>query len=162
MFFMLVFHSSNQCFDNPDVEHSREALDFGKGFYVTRLKEQAEKYAGRFLRAGEDAYLHTYEYSPNSDLSIKIFDSYDEEWLDFVCNCRKGGEIYKQFDIIEGGVANDKVFQTVDLYMAGIYNKEQALQNLVYEMPNNQLCFITQRAIDNCLRFIEHIKYNHG
>lgn len=159
---MLVYHSSDQCFVSPDVEHSREALDFGKGFYVTRLQDQAEKYANRFLRAGNDAYLHIFEYSPVSDLRFKIFDSYDEEWLDFVCNCRKGKDVYKQYDIIEGGVANDKVFQTVDLYMSGIYNKEQALQNLAYEMPNNQLCFITQRAIDNCLRFIEHKIYNHG
>ena len=95
-------------------------------------------------------------------MKIKIFDSYDEEWLNFVCACRKGQDIYKQYDIIEGGVANDKVFQTVDLYMSGIYNKEQALQNLAYEMPNNQLCFITQRAIDKCLKFVEYKKYNHG
>jgi len=140
---MLVYHSSNHLFTNPDVLHSREALDFGKGFYVTRLKEQAHKYANRFLRVGEDAYMHVYEYTPNRELRIKIFNAYDEEWLDFVCNCRKGGDAYKQYDIIEGGVANDKVFQTVDLYIAGVYNKEQALQNLAYEKPNNQLCFIT-------------------
>lgn len=159
---MLVYHSSNQCFAKPDVLHSREALDFGKGFYVTRLQEQAEKYAKRFIRAGEDAYLHIFEYTPDSNLRIKIFTAYDEEWLDFVCNCRKGGEKFKQYDIIEGGVANDRVYQTVDLYMAGVYNKEQALQNLAFEMPNNQLCFVTQKAIDSCLSFIEFITYNHG
>lgn len=159
---MTVYHSSNQCFDHPDVVHSRESLDFGKGFYVTKLKEQAEKYANRFIRVGEDAYMHTYEYTPDSNLRIKIFESYNEEWLDFVCSCRKGGDKYKEYDIIEGGVANDKVFQTVDLYMAGVYNKEQALQNLMYEMPNNQLCFITQEAIDRCLAFIEHKTYAHG
>lgn len=159
---MIVYHTSNRFFANPDVLHSRDALDFGKGFYVTRLKEQAEKYANRFLRAGEDAYMHSYEFTPDSDLKVKIFDSYNEEWLDFVCDCRKGGDGYKQFDIIEGGVANDKVFQTVDLYMAGVYNKEQALQNLAFEMPNNQLCFITQRAIDRCLRFIEHKNFYCG
>ena len=54
---MLVYHSSNQFFTSPDVLHSRNALDFGKGFYVTRLKEQAEKYANRFLRIGNDAYM---------------------------------------------------------------------------------------------------------
>lgn len=95
-------------------------------------------------------------------MKVKIFESYDEEWLDFVCNCRKGMDDYNKYDIVEGGVANDKVFRTVDLYMAGIYNKEQALQNLAYEKPNHQLCFITQRAIDKCLEFIEHIKYHHG
>lgn len=159
---MLVYHSSNQSFKLPDIEHSRDALDFGKGFYVTRLLDQAEKYANRFLRIGEDAYLHIFEYTPDADLKIKVFDTYDEEWLNFVCNCRKGMDDYKEYDIIEGGVANDNVYRTVDLYMAGIYNKEQALQNLAYEKPNNQLCFITQKAIEKCLKFIEHNKYNHG
>lgn len=159
---MLVYHSSNLCFTDPDVIHSREALDFGKGFYVTKIKEQAEKYANRFLRAGEDAYLHIFDYTPDSELKVKTFDSYDSDWLEFVCSCRKGGDEFKNYDIIEGGVANDKVFQTVDLYMAGVYNKEQALQNLVYEMPNNQLCFVTQKAIDNCLAFVEHNIYKHG
>ena len=159
---MLVYHSSDQCFENPDVLHSRDALDFGKGFYVTRLKEQAEKYAKRFLRLNKDAFLHIFEFTPYPELKIKVFDSYNEEWLNFVCACRKGQDIYKQYDIIEGGVANDKVFQTVDLYMAGIYNKEQALQNLSYEMPNNQLCFITQKAIDKCLKLIGYKNYTNG
>lgn len=159
---MLVYHSSDQCFTTPDVEHSREALDFGKGFYVTRLKDQAEKYAKRFLREDKDAYLHTFEYNLNSDMRLKIFHSYNEEWLDFVCSCRKGQDTYKQYDIIEGGIANDRVFQTVDLYMAGVYNKEQALHNLAFEMPNNQLCFTTQIAIDKCLKFVEHKIYNNG
>lgn len=159
---MLVYHSSNQSFEVPDISLSREALDFGKGFYVTRLKEQAEKYANRFLRIGEDAYLHTFEYYADADMKVKVFDNYDEEWLDFVCSCRKGGDDYKKYDIVEGGVANDNVYRTVDLYMAGIYNKKQALQNLAYEKPNNQLCFITQRAIEKCLNFIGHNKFYHG
>ena len=75
---MLVYHSSNQCFIKPDVVHSREALDFEKGFYVTRLKQQAEKYANRFLRAGEDAFIHIFDYMPNSNLKVKVFESYNE------------------------------------------------------------------------------------
>ncbi|MDE5552141.1 MAG: DUF3990 domain-containing protein, partial [Muribaculaceae bacterium] len=154
---MLVYHASDCRFTSPDVLHSRAALDFGKGFYVTRLLEQAEKYAFRFIREGKPAFIHSFELlSPDSDMKIKIFNTYDEEWLDFVCNCRNGKDDYKQYDIIEGGVANDKVFQTLDLYMAGIYDKEQALRKLVYEMPNNQLCFTSQRAIDRCLRFVQH------
>ncbi len=159
---MLVYHSSDCRFCVPDVLHSRDALDFGKGFYVTRLREQAEKYAERFLKAGKDAFLHVYEFSSDPDLRTKIFESYDEEWLDFVCRCRNGSDIYIEFDIIEGGVANDKVFQTVDLYMAGIYDKDQALRRLAFEMPNNQLCFVNQEAIDKCLEFKEHIIFNHG
>ena len=159
---MLVYHASDVCFNCPDNKHSRCALDFGKGFYVTKLIEQAEKYSQRFLKAGKDSYIHIFDYYPDKDLRIKKFDSYNEEWLDFVCSCRKGDKVYLQYDIIEGGVANDKVFQTVDLYMTGIYNKEQALQRLAYEMPNQQLCFVSQRAIDSCLGFIECKHVSHG
>lgn len=159
---MLVYHTSDQRFDTPDVLHSRDALDFGKGFYVTRLRAQAERYADRFLKAGVDAILHIYEFSPDYDLKIKVFDSYDEDWLDFVCNCRKRSDVYRQYDIIEGGVADDKIYRTVDLYMTGVYNKEQALDKLKYEKPNHQLCFITQKAIERCLKLVEHIIIKHG
>lgn len=152
---MLVYHTSDQQIETPDVAHSREALDFGKGFYVTRLKDQAVSYADRFLKTGIDAYLNIFEFNPDSDLNIKVFDSYYEEWLYFVCNCRNRSDIYKQYDIIEGGVANDKIYRTVDLYMTGVYTKKQALDKLMYEKPNHQLCFITQKAIDRCLKFVE-------
>lgn len=159
---MLVYHTSDQQFETPDVKHSRSALDFGKGFYVTRLKEQAVAYADRFLKVGSNAIIHVFDFESNSGLKIKKFEVYNEEWLDFVCSCRSGNDDYLQYDIIEGGVANDKVYRTVDLYMTGIYNKEQALQKLVYETPNNQLCFITQKAIDKCLKFVEHNILKHG
>ncbi|MCF0194424.1 MAG: DUF3990 domain-containing protein [Bacteroidaceae bacterium] len=152
---MRVYHTSDIRIDHPDNQHSRNALDFGKGFYVTKLREQAEKYAQRFLAMGNDAYLHEYEYTPCANFTTKVFKHYDEEWLRFVCSCRRGGEDFKQYDIIEGGVANDKVFRTVDFFMSGIYTLEQALHKLVYEAPNHQLCFISQSAIDNCLKLIE-------
>ena len=40
---MTVYHGSNVIVNYPDVEHSFRALDFGKGFYVTTVKEQAER-----------------------------------------------------------------------------------------------------------------------
>lgn len=46
---MILYHASNCIVDNPDVLHSRNFLDFGKGFYMTSLEEQARKYALRFL-----------------------------------------------------------------------------------------------------------------
>ena len=58
---MKLYHTSNIEIPNPDTIHSREHLDFGRGFYLTSLREQAEKYAQRFLRKGEDAFLNVYE-----------------------------------------------------------------------------------------------------
>ena len=38
---MEVYHASPVKVEKPDTLHSREFLDFGKGFYVTTLREQA-------------------------------------------------------------------------------------------------------------------------
>ena len=52
---MKVYHASSVIVENPDTIHSREYLDFGQGFYITTIREQAEKYAQRFLRRGKPA-----------------------------------------------------------------------------------------------------------
>ena len=44
---MTVYHGSAEIVKNPDVIHSFRALDFGKGFYITTVKEQAERWARR-------------------------------------------------------------------------------------------------------------------
>ena len=49
---MRVYHASDCVVSSPDTEHSRDNLDFGRGFYVTTIKEQAVSYAQRFLRRG--------------------------------------------------------------------------------------------------------------
>lgn len=46
---MKLYHASSLVIKQPDVYHSREHLDFGKGFYLTSLYDQAYKYAMRFL-----------------------------------------------------------------------------------------------------------------
>lgn len=153
---MLIYHTSLTVVDKPDTKHSRRCLDFGAGFYATRLKEQAVKYAQRFNRLSPTAYLCTYEYTPCDSLKVKTFEAYDEEWLLFVCDCRKGGTSYKEYDIIEGGVANDKVFRSVDLFIAGENSMEFTLKKLAFEKPNHQLCFITQTAIECSLRFVDY------
>lgn len=39
---MIVYHGSLEIVKNPDIQHSFRPLDFGKGFYVTTVKTQAE------------------------------------------------------------------------------------------------------------------------
>lgn len=157
---MKLYHTSTQSVEHPDTLHSRDFLDFGKGFYATALREQAVSYALRFIKMGQQAFISTYEYTPNEECRIKEFDAYTEEWLDFVTACRNGETSYKAYDIVCGGVANDKVIMTINLYLSNMIDKKTALQRLIYEKPTHQLCFITQSAIDKCLHFIgcEEIK----
>jgi hypothetical protein len=50
------------------------------------------------------------------------------------------------------GVANDKVFNTVELYFDGLIDKTEAINRLRYEQPNMQVCFRSEVALD-LLRF---------
>lgn len=152
---MIVFHTSNTVVSSPDVLHSRKYLDFGQGFYVTPTKIQAINYAQRFTMWGEKAYLNSYEMAPSPlDFRCKRFDSYNEEWLDYVSACRSGMPV-EQFDIVEGGIADDKVYNTIDLYFAHQISKEEALRRLIAVRPNQQICFLSQKAIDTCLKYLK-------
>ena len=155
---MKVYHASSISVSHPDTLHSRAYLDFGPGFYVTTIERQAMDYGQRFIRRGREALLNIYEMSEEFDgLNILTFEAYDETWLDFVSECR-AGRIQGNWDIVRGGIADDKVFRTLDLYFAGYINKQEALRRLVFETPNYQLCFRTQKAIDQCLTYLKTSK----
>lgn len=151
---MKVYHSSFIPVEFPDINHSRDYLDFGKGFYLTTIYDQATKYAQRFKRRKRQAWLSTYELVFNpAEWKILQFDSYNKEWLQFVSNCRKGEDL-SDYDLVIGGIANDKVIQTVERYFSGEISENDALGLLKYEKPNNQYCIQSQRMIEECLKHI--------
>ncbi|WP_300971815.1 DUF3990 domain-containing protein [Duncaniella muris] len=151
---MKVYHTSTIEIINPDIIHSREGLDFGKGFYCTVLREQAEAYGLRFSLRGIPAILNEYVLdSAYIESNVRQFVSYDEEWLDFIMANRQNQPV-TGYEIIEGGVADDKIFRTIDLYLSGDISKTDALNRLKYEKPNHQICFRSQSVIDRYLKFV--------
>ena len=152
---MIVYHGSCEIVSRPDILHSYRNLDFGKGFYVTTVKEQAERWARRKADIfGGKAIVNKYLMSDNMNgLSVKTFSSDFLEWIDFVCNCRDGGVLYEQFDVIIGKVANDQVFRVVDMYKSGIWDKERALREIRVYPNYDQIALISQVAIDKLLRY---------
>ena len=150
---MEVYHVSTVVVDSPDTTHSRDFLDFGPGFYVTTLQDQAVKYGARFINREKNAILNIYELADDlSKWKVITFKQYDEAWLDFVTECRQG-RVVGNYDVIIGGIANDKVFRTIDLYFAGDISKEECLRKLVFEKPNNQICIRSQQVLNECLTF---------
>lgn len=153
---MKLYHGSKDIVDKPLVSYGRDNLDFGKGFYTTNVQAQAEKWVQRFILLGHKGYINVYDYDETearTKYRYKNFLEYNEEWLDFILACRNGSKIYQDYDIIEGGIANDKVFNTVELYFQNLIDKETALSRLKYEKPNNQICFINQKVQDAVLHF---------
>lgn len=159
---MKLFHASNCIVDTPDVLHSRDFLDFGKGFYLTALEGQARKYALRFLLHDDKAYLNHYELDDNlSGFRIKEFSSYDEDWLDYVSLCRIGKQ-EKHYDVVSGGIADDRVFNTIDLYFSGNISKDEALGRLAFVHPNHQICILNQEVINKHLQFVKVEEIKNG
>lgn len=78
-----------------------------------------------------------------------------DSWIDFVCDCRDGGEQYLQYDVIIGKVANDKVFRVVDMYHQGIWDKDRALKEIRVYPTYDQIAFVTQDAINQLLKFVK-------
>lgn len=154
---MIIYHGSNQKIEKPNVDFSKKYLDFGKGFYLTTYKKQAEKWALRKAsRLGGFATVNVYELPEDFNLYKTChFETENELWLDFVCACRKGALDYKEYDIVMGRVADDDVFKTIDMYFNELWTKEKVLEELRYYQENNQICIINQQILDKELQFLE-------
>jgi hypothetical protein len=151
---MIVYHGSYKEIVKPDIVHSRKNVDFGRGFYTTPLLEQAQKWCRKFKGTMNPAVVSVYQFDENAYTECKVlrFDTYSEEWLDFILKCRRGVD-NSDYDIVMGGVANDKVFNTVELFFDGLIDKKEAIKRLRYEKPNFQIAFRSQKVIEEYLRF---------
>ncbi len=155
---MEVYHSSDVRVEQPDTLHSRKELDFGPGFYFTNLRQQAEVYARRFTRRNKIAYMSIYDFEEDwTEWKVKTFERYDEDWLDFVMACRMG-DVVGGYDMIVGGIANDRVFDTLNLFFDNLIGKDEALRRLAFEKPNVQYCIRTDEMIKRCLIFKDCIQ----
>lgn len=145
---MMLYHGSYVEIEKPDIAHSRPNVDFRCGFYVTPLYEQAKKWCGKFKRRGQKGIISKYVYDEALENTLKVlkFDAYSEEWLEFILQCRSGQDT-TDYDLVIGGVANDKVFNTVELYFDGLIDKTEAINRLRYEKPNLQMCFRAEKAL---------------
>lgn len=150
---MILYHGSYMIVDKPDLLHSRPNVDFGKGFYVTPIYEQAQKWCQKFIRRGRAGIISKYMLDEEAfnELNVLRFNSYSEDWLDFILACRSGNDTF-DYDAVCGGVANDKVFNTVELYFENLIDKTEAIKRLRYEKPNMQIAFRSEAALD-CLKF---------
>ena len=156
-----VFHGSVVEVKEPLVALSRPNLDFGQGFYVTDIQQQAERWAVRLgTRRLATPVLNVYNLDiekVQATYRYLKFEAYDKEWLDFIVGNRKGKMLWKGYDLIEGGVANDNVIDTVEDYIRGRMSAEAALVELSKHQPNNQFCILNQEIIDLHLHFIKSI-----
>ena len=152
---IILYHGSYCEVKQPDLKHTTRAMDFGRGFYLTSNLQQACSFSNKY---GNEACVNVYIFNNNNSLNIKEFETYGEEWLDFVVSCRQ--DLYTgNFDIVKGNVADDKVYDVIYQYTKKRITRKQALFELVYRKANNQYCFLTENALE-CLVFNECLYKN--
>lgn len=155
---MQLYHGSILKVEQPIILEKQRLLDFGKGFYVTGSKEQAERWASikqKRLTGKAKAIVNVYHASDNllndSRFKIKIFNTADEDWLDFIL-FNRNNDLPHGFDIVFGPVANDTLYQTLTLLEAGIFTKSETIARLKAHRLFDQYSFNTSAAMA-CLYF---------
>lgn len=157
-----LYHGGVDRIENPDCSRGRDNLDFGKGFYTTILREHAEQWARQvaFNRQGV-SLLNIYDFDNEAavrEYKYLNFPLYDEAWMDFIIDSRLGNKPWLSYDFIEGGIANDRVIDTIRLYIYGVMEKHAALKRLSEHQPNNQICFLNQDLVNKYLHFVESVR----
>ena len=157
-----LYHGTNYDFSTVDLSNAKDKRDFGKGFYLTTLQNQAKDWADTlFARFGGDGiFVYEFEFEVKKELNIKQFKGISEDWLNFIRDNRIGGGIQHSFDIVWGAVANDRTNRTLALFVEGIYSTKEAIRKLRSNKLNDQISIHTPKAL-SCLKLINKTAYGN-
>lgn len=153
---MILYHGSDVEVKTPLIIKSEKGRDFGFAFYLTPIKKQAERMARRKQRINrsDKAIVSVYEWNEDKETIIyKNFPSPDEEWLDFIINCRTDINIHHGYDVVEGRIADDSVGETILFVIEGVMKKEDAIERLKFQKINTQIAFCSEPALQS-LKYI--------
>ena len=139
---ILLYHGTNVLVRKPEVRVVGYNKDFGFGFYCTRFERQARRWA---ISKRSPHIVCIYEYQPNMTLKMKSFPEMTDEWLDFVAACRHGEPHF--YDIVEGPMADDEVWDYVEDFLANRISREAFLALARFKHPTHQILFCTDRAL---------------
>ena len=147
----IIYHGSYTKIELPYIKKYLFTKDFSWGFYCTKIKEQAEKWADKF----NTSIVNVYEVKDINSLNIKAFEDYTDEWLEFVVKCRSGNT--HEYDVVIGPMADDTIYDYIEAYTQGQMNKQKFFELMKFKYPTHQISFHTIKALD-CINFIESYK----
>lgn len=149
-----IYHGSSAVIDKPDLRKTNKyTKDFGPGFYCTTMFNQAVKWARKkaILNTGYVSCYTIEDVVAFSTLNIVYFPSMTESWLDFIVACRRG--IPHHYDLVEGPMADDTIFNYVDDYAYGRISREAFWALAKFKYPTHQVVFCTREAL-NTLSYV--------
>ena len=153
---MTLYHGSSVEVKDPKIITSEIGRDFGFAFYLTPIKDQAERMAKRKqkLTRSDKAIVSVYEWNENKEsILYKNFSKPDIEWLEMIIRCRSDLNYKHGFDVVEGKIADDSVGETVLFVINGYIKKEDAVERLKFQKINSQIAFCSEKSLKD-LKFV--------
>lgn len=147
---MKIYHGSSVEVPVPQIKVTGFYKDFGFGFYCTQLEKQVRRWA---VTKRTRHIVNVYEYRADESLRVKCFETMTEEWLDFIVACRKG--ISHDYDIVEGPMADDAIWDYVEDLMSGRITREAFWVLAKFKYPTHQIVFCTENAL-HTLTYLDH------
>lgn len=151
---MILYHGSNTAIASVDLSKCRPYKDFGRGFYLTDIREQARRMAARTVRMfGGSPVVTEFEfdrqYALESGLSVRRFETPDEEWARFVMANRDidRSQPVHSYDIVIGPVADDTIARLLRLFTENFISEEQLVRELTFSRVTSQYFFHTEAAL---------------
>ena len=143
---MKLYHVGFDIIKEPDLNAGRRNADFGKGFYLSDNKEFSIRWAKK--RKGLTTYINTYELDMN-DLNIKKLRK-DKHWFkNIYLNRLNVKDIYADYDVVIGPIANDTIFDTLGIITSGIFSDKESLKLMQVGNRYIQVVIKSQKALNN-------------
>ena len=146
-----LYHGSNCIIKQPEIRAGRYTKDFGMGFYCTKFRKQAVRWAKRLAAPGVPGVLNLYTYDEQTQLKTLAFPTADDSWLDFVVSCRAG--VPHEFDVVTGPMADDTIYSYIDDFISGTISRRAFWELIRFKYPTHQTCFCTEQGLAH-LKFI--------
>ena len=149
---MKLYHGSNMVIEQIDLSKCKPYKDFGQGFYLTEIKEQAEQMARRTSAIyGGEPVVTEFEFDETAlnTLSVKIYQELCEEWALFVManRSRNNAQPIHCFDIVIGPVADDTIATLFRNFDDGIIDLQMLVNGLKCKKVSSQYLFHSAEAI---------------
>lgn len=149
---MILYHGSNVVIEHVDLAKCKLYKDFGQGFYLTEIKEQASEMAKRTAKIyGGEPVVNEFEFDKMAldSLQVKCFDEPSEEWALFVMANRSKNNIHPihSYDIVIGPVADDTIATLFRNFDDGIIDLPTLVAGLRYKKISSQYLFHSATAL---------------
>lgn len=149
-----LYHGSNQAIEQIKLSLCKPYKDFGKGFYLTDILQQALSMAYRRTRVVGSGtpivtkYLFDEKLLRDGSLKVLSFDTPSKEWAKFIlANRDRKSKFIHDYDVVIGPIADDGVAFQLQKFKDGGITLDELVRELTYRHLNRQYFFGTEKAI---------------